>query len=86
MDRDEADEAGPVAGASDGNSADLLGGGVLIPSGRVVPGGASFFGTFENGAPFRGEFFNLIGKGYSRLDGYGFINAEAAVKAVSKKK
>ncbi len=86
VDRDEADEAGPVAGASDGNSADLLGGGVLIPSGRVVPGGASFFGTFENGAPFRGEFFNLIGKGYSRLDGYGFINAEAAVKAVSKKK
>ena len=35
--------------------------------------------------PFRGEFFNLIGNGYSQLDGYGFINAEAAVKAVQKK-
>ncbi|MBB6093340.1 hypothetical protein HNQ60_002218 [Povalibacter uvarum] len=86
VDRDEADQAGPVAGAGNGNSADLLGGGVLIPSGQLVPGGASFFGTYENGRAFRGEFFNLIGKGYSRLDGHGFINAEAAVKAVSKKK
>lgn len=84
IDRDEADAAGPVDGAVDGNSADLLGGGVLIPSGRIVPGGASFFGTFEGGAGFRGEFFNLIGKGYSQLDGYGFINAEAAVRAVSR--
>jgi hypothetical protein len=58
---------------------------VLIPSGQIVPGGARFFGTFEGGAPFSGEFFNLIGKGYSRVDGYGFINAEAAVEAVMKK-
>jgi hypothetical protein len=84
-DRDEADSAGPNPAAG-GNSADLLGGGVLIPSGQVVPGGASFFGTFDHGASFRGEFFNLIGKGYSQLDGYGFINAEAAVNAVRKKK
>ena len=84
VDRDEADAAGP-AGAAGGNSADLLGGGVLIPSGQFVPGGASFFGTFEGGAAFRGEFFNLIGDGYSRLDGFGFINAEAAVKAAKKK-
>ena len=55
---------------------------MLIPSGTVRPGGASFFGNFEGGGTFRGEFFNLIGKGYSQLDGYGFINAEAAVKAV----
>ena len=85
MDRDEADGAGPVTGAAGGNSADLLGGGVLIPSGQLVPGGASFFGTFQGGVPFDGEFFNLIGKGYSQLDGYGFVNAEAAVKAVTKK-
>jgi hypothetical protein len=84
VDRDEADAAGPN-GAVGGNSADLLGGGVLIPSGRLAPGGASFFGTYEGGSQFRGEFFNLIGKGYSTLDGYGFINAEAAVKAVSRK-
>lgn len=85
VDRDEADTAGPNPAAG-GNSADLLGGGVLIPSGQLVPGGASFFGTFDGGMPFRGEFFNLIGKGYSQLDGYGFINAEAAVNAVRKKK
>jgi len=85
VDRDETDVAGPN-GAAGGNSADLLGGGVLIPSGRFVPGGASFFGKFDGNFPYRGEFFNIIGHGYSQLDGYGFINAEAAVKAVQKKK
>ena len=85
VDRDEADAAGPGVAAG-GNSADLLGGGVSIPSGRLVPGGASFFGKYEGGNPFKGEFFNLIGDGYSRLDGYGFVNAEAAVNAVTKKR
>jgi hypothetical protein len=85
MDRDEADGAGPVTGAAGGNSADLLGGGILIPSGQFVDGGATFSGKFEGGGTFRGEFNNLIGKGYSQLDGYGFINAEAAVKSVLKK-
>jgi hypothetical protein len=59
---------------------------VLIPSGRFVPGGARFFGKFEGGYRFSGEFNNLIGYGYSQLDGYGFVNAEAAVKAVQKKR
>ena len=85
VDRDETDVTGP-GGAAGGNSADLLGGGVLIPSGKFVPGGAKFFGNFEGGFPFSGEFVNLIGKGYSQLDGYGFINAEAAVKAVMKRR
>ena len=85
MDRDEADGAGPVTGAAGGNSADLLGDGVLIPSGDLALGGASFFGSFSGGREFQGRFFNLIGKGYSQLDGFGFVNAEAAVKAVSKK-
>jgi hypothetical protein len=85
VDRDEADGAGPVTGAAGGNSADLLGGGILIPSGQFVDGGATFFGTFEGGGTFKGEFQNLIGKGYSPLDGFGFVNAEAAVKAVLKK-
>jgi hypothetical protein len=31
-----------------------------------------------------GGFKNQIGRGYSPLDGYGFINAEAAVKAVAR--
>ena len=84
MDRDEADGAGPVTGAAGGNSADLLGDGVLIPSGTVRrPAEPAFFGTFSKAAgTFQGRFFNLIGKGYSQLDGFGFINAEAAVKAV----
>jgi len=85
VDRDETDVVGP-GGAAGGNSADLLGGGVLIPSGKWVPGGASYFGKFEGNQPFRGEFYNLIGSGYSQLDGYGFINAEAAVKSVIKKR
>ena len=59
---------------------------MLIPSGRLVPGGASFFGKFEDGFSYRGEFVNLIGRGYSPLDGYGFINAEAAVRSVQKKR
>ena len=84
VDRDEADGAGPVTGAAGGNSADLLGGGVLIPQGTIVPGGATFFGTYEGGKTFQGRFYNLIGKGYSQLDGYGFVNAEAAVKAIQK--
>ena len=84
IDRDEADGAGAL-GAVNGRSADLLGDGVLIPSGNVVRGGARFFGTYEDGSRFTGEFFNLIGRGYTTVDGYGFINAEAAVKAVRKK-
>jgi hypothetical protein len=85
VDRDESDVTGP-GGAAGGNSADLLGGGVLIPSGKLVPGGARFFGKFDGGYPVSGQFYNLIGHGYSQLDGYGFINAEAAVKAVQRKR
>ena len=59
---------------------------MLIPSGKLVPGGARFFGKFEGGIPFSGEFVNLVGRGYSQLDGYGFINAEAAVNAVINKR
>jgi hypothetical protein len=85
VDRDETDVVGP-GGAAGGNSADLLGGGVLIPSGKIVPGGMKFFGKFDGNNSFKGEFLNLIGHGYSQLDGYGFVNAEAAVKSVQKKK
>jgi hypothetical protein len=84
IDRDEADGAGAL-GAVNGRSADLLGEGVMLPSGEVVRRGARFFGTYEDGSPFNGEFFNLIGRGWTDVDGYGFINAEAAVKAVRKK-
>ena len=82
-DRDEADAIGP-AGAVAGGSADLLGGGVLLPSGEILPDGARFFGVFEDGSEFAGRFRNEIGTGYSPLDGYGFINAERAVNSVLK--
>jgi len=82
-DRDEADAIGP-AGAVAGGSADLLGGGVLLPSGEILPDGARFFGAFEDGTQFEGRMRNEIGRGYSPLDGYGFINAERAVNAVLK--
>ncbi len=84
-DRDEADAVGP-AGAVAGGSADLLGGGVLLPSGEILPAGARFFGSFVDGTSFEGRFRNEIGRGYSPLDGYGFINAEKAVKSVLKGK
>ena len=58
---------------------------MLIPSGEVLRSGARFFGTYEDGSRFSGEFFNLIGRGWTDVDGYGFINAEAAIRMVQKK-
>jgi hypothetical protein len=68
-------------------SADMLGDGVLIPEyadSQVVKPGMTFSGTIVNGAttlPFSGRLKNNVGRTYSPLDGYGFINIEAAVKA-----
>ena len=47
-----------------------------------MPDGARFFGAFEDGTTYAGRMRNEIGTGYSPLDGYGFINAERAVKSV----
>lgn len=80
IDRDEAQTAFVPASAAGGNSADLLGAGVLIPEGTIAPGGVSFSGTLGIGRVFSGVFINKIGPGYSSLDGFGFINAERAVK------
>jgi hypothetical protein len=62
-----------------GGSADLLGEGVIIPGGQILSGGASIDGTFQDGSRFSARFHNIIGRGYSPLDGWGFINAQAAV-------
>jgi hypothetical protein len=68
-------------------TADLLGGSVQIPedpNGTQVKQGMSFSGTIKDGAvtyPFSGRLTNRIGHGYSPLDGYGFINVQAAVAA-----
>ena len=65
-------------------SADMLGGGLLIPEfadSPVIAPGMTFNGTIVDGAttyPFSGRLNNVIGHGYSTLDGYGFINAESA--------
>ena len=77
QDRDEADAFGS-AGTVGGNYGDLLGQGVLIPEGTVADGGMTFQAV-TSGGTFSGKFTNQIGHGYTPLDGFGFLNAEAAV-------
>jgi hypothetical protein len=83
VDRDEADAFGPN-GAVGGNSADLLDSGIRIPEGTVAMGAATFSATLQNGTVLEGSFTNTLGNGYSFLDGFGFINAEAAVNLVQR--
>ena len=64
-------------------SADLFGGGVLIPSGVLVTDGMTFSGTTTAGGTFSGVIRNNIGKGYSVWDGYGFIDASAATGSLA---
>jgi hypothetical protein len=64
-------------------SADMFGGGVLIPSGVVVTDGMTFSGTTTAGGTFSGVIRNNIGKGYSVWDGYGFIDASAATGSLA---
>jgi hypothetical protein len=65
--------------SSGGGAADLLGQGILLPSGKFVGPGATFTGVFDDGTPFIGSFTNQIGVGWTPLDGYGFIDAQKAV-------
>jgi hypothetical protein len=65
----------------DDATGDIWGGGVLIPEGTITPNGMKFSGTTSDGSTFTGTMVNQIGHGYTPLDGYGFINAEAAVNA-----
>ncbi|MEP6603544.1 MAG: S8 family serine peptidase [Spartobacteria bacterium] len=68
-------------------SADLLGDGVFIPedpNGTNIQPGMTFTGTIVDGGntiPFSGRLKNKIGRGFTPLDGFGFINAEAATAA-----
>ena len=68
-------------------SADILGSAVRIPEyadeKKVLPG-MTFSGTIVDGGktyPFSGRIANKVGQGYSPLDGFGFVNAEAATAA-----
>ena len=60
---------------------DLLGGGVIIPSGSSTQDGMTFSGTTSGGGTFTGVIRNRVNRGYSPLDGYGLLNAEAATGA-----
>ncbi len=59
--------------------ADLFGQETLLPEGTKVRTGMTFSGTTSTGATFSGTINNLVGPGFSKLDGYGFINAQTAV-------
>ena len=64
--------------------ADILGGGVTLPSGAVNRTGMAFSGKTADGGTFSGTMSNRIGAGYTPLDGYGFINAQEAVAQTVK--
>ncbi len=72
---------GPDGGATSTSftQADLFGGETLLPEGLSNRRGMTFSGT-TSGGTFQGTINNNIGTGWGRTDGYGFINAEAAVR------
>ena len=78
VDRDEAVTAYGVA--QDGNSADQLGQGVRFPSGRVVGPGLVFRAETSEGGTIVGRLRNQVGMGWTPVDGYGFVNAQRAVR------
>jgi hypothetical protein len=75
--------ANAVTSATTGGAyycADIFGGGEILPDGTVGTG-MTFSGTTADGGTFTGKIKNNVGSGYSLLDGFGFINAQAAVNA-----
>ena len=66
---------------SNNYSADIFGGGVLLPEGTGDGNGMTFSATTSDGGTFTGRIVNRIGSGWSKVDGFGFINAEAAIAA-----
>jgi hypothetical protein len=74
---------GPDGGATSTafTQADLFGQEVLLPERTRVKNGMTFSGTTSGGGTFSGTIQNTVRRGYSPLDGYGFIDAQFAVKA-----
>jgi hypothetical protein len=65
----------------EGNGADEIGGGVFIPQDAAQPRGMRFVATLANGRRITGYVYNNLGNGFSPVDGYGVVNADAAVSA-----
>jgi subtilase family protein len=77
VDRDEAVTADQDA--EGGNSADQLGQGVVFPEGVTVGPGMSYRAVTSEGRVLTGTLRNDIGAGWTPVDGFGYINAQAAV-------
>jgi len=77
VDRDLA--VSGIGGANEGNGADELGGATFLPGGRAVRGGMRFNAVRADGRVLRGVMVNRLGVGFSKVDGFGLINAERAV-------
>lgn len=77
----DRDLAFPGAGIApdEGNGADELGGGVLMPQRTRITNGMKFVATRVDGTTFTGYFRNALGGGWTPLDGYGVVDAEQAV-------
>ena len=63
----------------EGNGADELGGGVLLPSGEKDSSGLTFTVRRTSGKTTTGELRNKLGSGFTAVDGYGLVDAEEAV-------
>ena len=66
-------------GSNEGNAADELGGAVFLPQGTADAHGMTFVGHLANGKTITGMVINVLGHGWTPVDGYGMINAEKAV-------
>ena len=62
-----------------GNSADQLGQGLLFPENEVLGPGMSYRAVTSTGRVLTGVLRNRIGAGWTPVDGFGYINAQAAV-------
>jgi Subtilase family len=76
IDRDEAVTAAGDAEA--GNSADALGAGELFPEGIVAGPGLAYRAVTSTGQAISGFLRNRVGSGWTPVDGFGEINAQAA--------
>lgn len=63
----------------EGNGADELGGATSLPSGEAQPEGMTFVARRADGKLITGVIVNLLGAGYSAVDGYGLVDAKRAV-------